>query len=146
MYVTRISCYYKLCTLLSWLGGFYLIVHVVMFGFIVYFDVRCKCAVCVVVRWYCVHGSSCLVHVFILCILSSYLYVWSCYVFVLYWLYWCFTYMPGCRLEVSIRKVLLWPATSAQVFLGFPVSNSKCWFGSQNSKFPLHASHVALPK
>jgi hypothetical protein len=29
---------------------FDLIVHVVMVGFIVYFDVRCKCAVCVVVR------------------------------------------------------------------------------------------------
>jgi hypothetical protein len=31
-------------------------------------------------------------------------------------------------------------------FLGFPVSNSKCSDGSQNSKLPLHASHVALPK
>ena len=31
-----------------------------------------------------------------------------------------------------------------QVFLGFPVSKSKCWGGSQDSKLPLHASHVAL--
>ena len=32
-----------------------------------------------------------------------------------------------------------------QVFLGFPVSINKCWDGSQDSKLPLHASHVALP-
>ena len=32
---------------------------------------------------------------------------------------------PDCWLEVSIRKVLR-PATSTQVFLGFPVSISKC--------------------
>jgi hypothetical protein len=32
-----------------------------MVGFIVYFDVRCKCPVYIVVRLYCVHGSSCLV-------------------------------------------------------------------------------------
>ena len=30
-------------------------------------------------------------------------------------------------------------------FLGFPVSISKCSDGSQHSKLPLHASHVALP-
>ena len=36
-------------------------------------------------------------------------------------------------------------ATSTQVFLGFPMSISKCWDGSQDSKLPLHASHVALP-
>ena len=30
------------------------------------------------------------------------------------------------------------------VFLGFPVSISKCSDGSQHSKLPLHASHVAL--
>ena len=35
-------------------------------------------------------------------------------------------------------------AISTQVFLGFPVPKSKCWDGSQNSKSPLHASHVAL--
>ena len=52
-------------------------------------------------------------------------------------------YMPDCWLEVSIRKVLR-PVTSTQVFLGFPVSISKCWDGSQDSKLPLHASHVAL--
>jgi hypothetical protein len=30
--------------------------------------------------------------------------------------------------------------------LGFPVSKNKCWDGSQFSKLPLHASHVALSK
>jgi len=34
--------------------------------------------------------------------------------------------------------------TSTQVFLGFPVSISKRSDGSQHSKLPLHASHVAL--
>jgi hypothetical protein len=52
--------------------------------------------------------------------------------------------LPDWWLEVSIRKVLR-PATSAQVFLGFSVSKSECWDGSQHSKFLLHASHVALP-
>ena len=33
--------------------------------------------------------------------------------------------MPDCWLEVSSRKVLR-PATSTQVFLGFPVSTSEC--------------------
>ena len=33
--------------------------------------------------------------------------------------------LSHCWLEVSIRKVLR-PATSAQVVLGFPVSNSEC--------------------
>ena len=33
--------------------------------------------------------------------------------------------MPDCSLEVSTRKVLR-PATSTQVFLGFPVSTSEC--------------------
>jgi len=33
--------------------------------------------------------------------------------------------MPDCWLEVSIRKVLR-PATSTQVFLGFPMSTSEC--------------------
>jgi len=51
--------------------------------------------------------------------------------------------MPLCWLEVSIRKVLR-PATSTQVFLGFPMSISKRSDGSQHSKLPLHASHVAL--
>ena len=51
--------------------------------------------------------------------------------------------MPDCWLEVSIRKVLR-PAISTQVFLGFPVPKSKCWDGSQDSKLPPHASHVAL--
>ena len=52
--------------------------------------------------------------------------------------------LPALSTEVNIRKVLR-PANSTQVFLGFPVSISKCWDGSQDSKLPLHASHVALP-
>jgi hypothetical protein len=44
-----------------------------------------------------------------------------------------------------IVTVFFFFAASAQVFLGFPVSISKCWDGSQDSKLPLHASHVALP-
>jgi hypothetical protein len=36
-------------------------------------------------------------------------------------------------------------AISTQVFLVFPLSISKCWDGSQDSKLPLHASHIALP-
>ena len=32
-----------------------------------------------------------------------------------------------------------------RVFLGFSVPKSKCWYGSQDSKLPLYASHVALP-
>ena len=55
-----------------------------------------------------------------------------------------FTSDAGLLAKVSIRKVLR-PATSTQVFLGFPVSISKCGDGSQDSKLPLHASHVALP-
>jgi len=47
-------------------------------------------------------------------------------------------------LEVSIRKSTRW-TNSTQVFLGFPVSISKCSDGSQDSKLPLHASHVAIP-
>jgi hypothetical protein len=35
-----------------------------------------------------------------------------------------YTYLPDCWLAVSIRKVLR-PATSAKVFLGFPVSKSE---------------------
>ena len=34
---------------------------------------------------------------------------------------------------------------STQVFLGFSVPRNKCCDGSQDSKLPLHASHVALP-
>ena len=64
----------------------------------------------------------------------------SCRLWVLLVLLW----MPNCWLEVSIRKVLR-PATSTHIFLGFPVSISKCWDGSQDSKLPLHASHVTLP-
>ena len=38
------------------------------------------------------------------------------------------------------------PATLTQGFLGFPVSMSKCWDGTQDVKLPLHASHVVPPR
>jgi len=44
-----------------------------------------------------------------------------------------------------VRIKVLRPATSAQVFLGFPLSISECWNGSQDSKLLLHASYVAIP-
>ena len=85
--------------------------------------------------------SRCLVCivVVVLYVLSSYVYLLHCVCIVVFFL----LQMPDCWLEVSIRKVLL-PATSTHGFLGFPVSISKCWDGSQHSKLPLHASHVAL--
>ena len=49
----------------------------------------------------------------------------------------------GLLATVSIRKVLR-PATSTQVFLGFPVSTSERSDGSPVSQSLLHASHVAL--
>jgi hypothetical protein len=60
---------------------------------------------------------------------------------------------PRPTLWFSCSRRFSWSLTlSNLIFLppacspGFPVSNSKCWDGSQNSKLPLHASHVALPK
>jgi hypothetical protein len=61
--------------------------------FIVYLSpiVFCKCPLCIVVGCYvlllddiCVHGSSWLVHVVILYVLPSYLYVCCSHVYVLY--------------------------------------------------------------
>ena len=66
--------------------------------------VVCNCcwfAVCIVV---------------VVCVLLSYVY-FLYYVCIAFF----FLKMPDCWLEVNIRKVLR-PATSAQVFLGFPVS------------------------
>ena len=45
---------------------------------------------------------------------------------------------------VILELKVLRPATSTHVSLGFPVSISKRSDGSQHSKLPLHASHVAL--
>jgi len=55
-------------------------------------------------------GVFMLLHVYCLtmCVLLSYILQW-----------------PDCWLEISIRKVLQ-PATSAQVYFGFPVSKSEC--------------------
>jgi hypothetical protein len=47
-------------------------------------------------------------------------------------------------LQMLKKLKIFRPATSTQVFLGFPVSISKCWDGSQHSKLSLHASHVAI--
>jgi hypothetical protein len=50
---------------------FYLIVHVVMISVVVYFDVSCKCPVCIVLRW-------------IVCVAVAVLRMWSSYVYLLY--------------------------------------------------------------
>ena len=58
--------------------------------------------------------------VFVLCVLlSSYVYLLYCVCIAV------FTLDAGLLAKVSIRKVLR-PASSLQVFLGFPVSISKC--------------------
>jgi hypothetical protein len=83
--------------------------------------------------------ALCVLLLVVLCVLlSSYVYL-LCYVCLAV-----FTLDAGCWLEIRIRKVLR-PAILTQVSLGFPVSISKCSDGSQDSKLPLHASHVALP-
>ena len=67
----------------------------------------------------CIVVTKC-VFVYLICICST-----LC-VFVVLCVYCCSYFRcRDCWLEVSIRKVLR-PATSTQVFLGFPVSTSKC--------------------
>ena len=80
--------YWKLYTVLSYLGVVYLL-------YILYFKASCV---------FCCHLM------YICCTMCVLLFL---------------LYMPDCGLEGSIRKVLR-PATSTQVFLGFPVSISKC--------------------
>ena len=78
--------------------------------------------------------------VVVLCVLLS------SYVYLLYYV--CiavFTSDAGMLARSQYIRKVLRPATSTQVFLGFPVPKSKCWDGSQDYKLPLHASHVALP-
>ena len=85
---------------------------------------------CVLLQLSCVYCCSCLVCivVVVLCVLLQFSCVYCCHLMCT-----CCTMclllfllqMPDCWLEVSIRKVLR-PATSTQVFLGFPVSISKC--------------------
>ena len=80
-----------------------------------------SCLVCIVVVL-CVLLSValCVLLSVVLCVLlSSYVYLFY-YVCIVV-----FTLDADCWLEVRIRKVLR-PATSTQVFLGFPVSKSKC--------------------
>ena len=63
------------------------------------------------------------------------------YVYLLYYV--CiavFTLDDGLLARRQYSEVLL-PATSTQVYLGFPVPISKRSDGSQHSKLPLHASH-----
>jgi len=59
--------------------------------------------------------------VVVLCVLLSYVYLLYFVGIAFFFL----LYMPDCCLEVIIWKVLQ-PATLTQVFLGFPVSISKC--------------------
>ena len=71
----------------------------------------------------------CVLLLVVLCVLlSSYVYLLSSYVYLLYYVgIAVFTLDAGllARSQYCTRKVLR-PATSTQVFLGFPVSISKC--------------------
>jgi len=67
---------------------------------------------------YCVITTVCIVEVVLCVLLSSYVHLFY-YVCIVV-----FTLDAGLLVEVSIRKVLR-PATSTQVFLGFPLSISK---------------------
>ena len=67
----------------------------------------------------CCWLTVCIV-VVVLCVLLSYVYLLYCVGIAFFLLY-----MADCWLEVSIRNNLR-PAISTQVFLGFPVSKSKC--------------------
>ena len=65
--------------------------------------------------------------------------------------HYCYKQQPCTRMLLTfcsvpkLGKKVLRPATSTQVFLGFPVPKIKFWSGSQDSKLPLRASHIALP-
>jgi len=82
-----------------------------------------------------VHILYCSLFVFIFIFIISFnsIYVHSLYFSLFISLYSCFQY------------IYIHSHFSTQGFLGFPVSISKCWDGSQYSKLPLHAFHVALP-
>ena len=119
---------YKILYTVPFYLGVFNFVHVFKFASSVLFLVL-SCVVCD-----CCWLTVCIV--LVLLYMCCYLMCICCIFFLLY--------TPDCWLKVSIRKVLR-PATSTQVFLGLPASKSKCWNGSQDSKLPLHASHVALP-
>jgi hypothetical protein len=55
-----------------------------------------------------------------------------------------FCYVRGICIHIYNLICNIRPATSTQVFLGFPGSKSKGRDGSHLSKLPLHASHIAL--
>ena len=78
--------------------------------------------------------------VVVLCVLLS------SYVYLLYYVCVAVFTLDAGLLAISQYRKVLRPATSTQVFLGFPLYISKCCDGSQDSRLPLHASHVALPK
>ena len=68
-----------------------------------------------------VHAAKCS-WPFVYCVITCVCFlIYSCILFY----YVCITLVAGRWLEVSNRKVLR-PATSAQVFLGFPASVSEC--------------------
>ena len=78
-----------------------------------------------------------------LCVLLSYVYLlyYVCIVFLFYFL---FLILNAGLLATGQNSE--GPATGHldTGFFGFPSLKSKCWDGSQDSKLPLHASHVAL--
>ena len=105
----------------------------------------CWLAVCIVVVVLCVLLLSC---VYCCGCLVCIVIVVLCVLLLVGRVYCCSCLVCNCWLAVCIVVVVLCvfvvPATSTQVFLGFSVSISKCSDGSQHSKLPLHASHVAL--
>jgi len=114
---------------------FHLQRHLIRKQYFMYYQLSDANILYIVYCCICVYCCSCLVWV-----LLSYVYLLYCVCVAVFLL----QMSDCCWLEVSTRKVLR-SATSTQVFLGFPVSISKCWDGSQDPKLPLHASHVALP-
>ena len=79
------------------------------------------CIVCFVASLSCVVCDCCSLAV---CIVVVVLYM-CCYLMCICCTFFFLLKTPDCWLEVSIRKVLR-PATSAQVFLSYPVPKSKC--------------------
>ena len=106
------------------------------FHYVHFFKLYLSCVYCCNLMCICLSHLYLLYLMCICCILCvfvvSYMYLLYSYVYLLYLCVFVvllcvlifLLQMPDCWLEVSIRKVLR-PATSTQVFLGFPVSISE---------------------
>ena len=116
-----VGMWWKYTVQLSYRGVVYLL-------YLSYFKMSCAYCCCLVS-----------IVVVVLCVLlSSYVYLLYCV---------CIAVFTSDAWLLARSQDSEGPATGllTQVFLGFPVPKSKCWDGSQHSKMPLHASHVALP-